>query len=75
MEPYLPREVFYRQKSGFGCPVDRWLRGELKQLAYDILLSQSARERGLFRPGYVRRLLDEHCSRRGATTRTGCGRC
>ena len=48
---------------GFSCPIDRWLRHELKPLAYDTLLSQSARQRGLFRPDYVRQLLDEHCSR------------
>jgi asparagine synthase (glutamine-hydrolysing) len=62
MEPYLPREVIYRKKMGFGCPIDEWLRAELKPLAYDTLLSQSARERGLLRPDYVHRLLDEHCS-------------
>ena len=62
MEPYLPREVIHRKKMGFGCPIDEWLRAELKPLAYDTLLSQAARERGLFRPDYVRRLLDEHCS-------------
>ena len=62
MEPYLPREVIYRKKMGFGCPIDEWLRAELKPLAYDTLLSQAARERGLMRPDYVRRLLDEHCS-------------
>ncbi|HVH81302.1 MAG TPA: asparagine synthase-related protein, partial [Stellaceae bacterium] len=64
MEPYLPREVIYRKKMGFGCPIDEWLRAELKPLAYDTLLSRSARERGLLRPDYVRRLLDEHCSGR-----------
>jgi asparagine synthase (glutamine-hydrolysing) len=62
MEPYLPREVIYRKKMGFGCPIDEWLRAELKPLAYETLLSQAARERGLLRPDYVRRLLDEHCS-------------
>ena len=62
MGPYLPREVIYRKKMGFGCPIDEWLRAELKPLAYDTLLSQRARERGLLRPDYVRRLLDEHCS-------------
>ena len=61
MEPYLPRELLYRPKMGFGCPVDHWFRNELKEMAYDTLLSQSARQRGLFRPDYVRRLLDEHC--------------
>jgi asparagine synthase (glutamine-hydrolysing) len=62
MEPYLPREVIYRKKMGFGCPIDEWLRAELKPLAYETLLSRAARERGLLRPDYVRRLLDEHCS-------------
>ena len=62
MRPYLPRTVLYRKKMGFGCPIDEWLRAELKPLAYDTLLSRSARERGLLRPDYVRQLLDEHCS-------------
>ena len=61
MEPYLPAKLLYRPKMGFSCPVDHWFRGELKELAYDTLLSQSARERGLFRADYVRLLLDEHC--------------
>ncbi len=62
MAPYLPPEILYRAKRGFGCPIDRWFRGELKELAYDTLLSQSARERGVFRPDYIERLLDEHCT-------------
>ncbi len=62
MAPYLPPEVIHRKKMGFGCPIDEWLRGELKPLAYDTLLAPAARERGLLRPDYVRRLLDEHCS-------------
>jgi asparagine synthase (glutamine-hydrolysing) len=64
MEPYLPRTILTRPKRGFGCPIDRWFRSELKEMAYDVLLSRSARQRGLFRPGYVRRLLDEHCAAR-----------
>ena len=61
MEPYLPAELLYRPKMGFSCPVDHWFRNEIKELAYDTLLSQSAKQRGLFRPDYVQRLLDEHC--------------
>ncbi|MGH7037731.1 MAG: asparagine synthase (glutamine-hydrolyzing) [Stellaceae bacterium] len=63
MKPYLPRPVLHRPKRGFGVPIEEWFRGALKELAYDTLLSQRARERGLFRAEYVRRLLDEHCSR------------
>ena len=62
MEPYLPKELLYRPKMGFGCPVDHWFRSELKEFAYETLLSQSARGRGLFRPAYVRTLLEEHCA-------------
>ena len=62
MEPYLPRAILHRRKMGFGIPIDRWLRGELRTLAYDTLLSQPARERGVMRPDYVRRLLDQHCA-------------
>ena len=54
--------MLYRPKMGFGCPVGDWLRSELKEFAYETLLSQSARERGLFRPAYVRQLLEEHCA-------------
>jgi len=60
MEPYLPAELLYRPKMGFSTPIDQWLRNNLKELAYDTLLSQTATERGLFRQEYVQRLLDEH---------------
>jgi asparagine synthase (glutamine-hydrolysing) len=70
MAPYLPPPILTRPKRGFGCPLDHWFRGAIKDLAYDILLSRAAAERGLFRPFYVRRLLDEHCaSRRDHHTR------
>jgi asparagine synthase (glutamine-hydrolysing) len=49
-----------RRKMGFGIPIDQWFRSDLKELAYDVLLSRSARERGLLRPDYVQGLLDQH---------------
>ena len=64
MEPYLPREVLYRKKMGFGCPVGDWLRGELREMAEDLLLSATACARGIFRKSYVERLLAEHISGR-----------
>lgn len=61
LEPFLPHEVLYRPKMGFGVPIDRWLRNEIKEFAHDILLSTEARQRGLVKPEYVQMLLDEHC--------------
>jgi asparagine synthase (glutamine-hydrolysing) len=48
MEPYLPRNVIHRPKAGFGAPVRRWLRGELKDWIADILSTDTLRSRGLF---------------------------
>lgn len=62
MEPYLPHEILYRKKMGFGVPIDNWLKTGLREYAYDVLLSQRAKQRGLIKADYVRRLLDEHCS-------------
>ncbi|MGY2989961.1 MULTISPECIES: asparagine synthase (glutamine-hydrolyzing) [Bradyrhizobium] len=62
MEPFLPHDVIYRPKMGFGCPVDHWLRGELKEMAYDLLLSPLAQSRGIMDRNAVQVLLDEHCS-------------
>jgi asparagine synthase (glutamine-hydrolysing) len=53
----LPPRVATRRKSGFGVPLDRWFRGELRPAANDLLLS---RDRGLFNRGELERLLREH---------------
>jgi asparagine synthase (glutamine-hydrolysing) len=37
-ERYLPRELLYRRKVGFGIPVADWLRGPLRPLLHDTLL-------------------------------------
>jgi asparagine synthase (glutamine-hydrolysing) len=64
MEPFLPRDVIYRPKSGFGAPLRRWLRAELKDMVQDLLGPESLRNRGYFDPGAVARLID--LDRRGA---------
>jgi asparagine synthase (glutamine-hydrolysing) len=66
MEPYLSHDLLYRPKMGFGCPIDHWLRGELKEMAYDVLLSDRAAARGIVEHNYVRELLDAHVSGREA---------
>ena len=56
----LPPAVGGRGKTGFGVPLGRWFREDLRELARDVL----ARDRGWFRAGEVRRLIDEHESGR-----------
>lgn len=60
LQGLLPREILRRKKMGFGVPLDIWFRRELKEMAYDTLLSKRCRERGYFRREVVQELLDEH---------------
>jgi asparagine synthase (glutamine-hydrolysing) len=60
VRPLLPREIIERPKMGFGVPLDSWFRHELKELAHDVLLSASLRNRGYFRQPVIERLLAEH---------------
>lgn len=59
-ETLIPKEIVYRKKKGFPVPVKQWLRGDLKQIAGDILLDTRTRDRGLFDMNYVHRLFDKH---------------
>jgi asparagine synthase (glutamine-hydrolysing) len=56
----LPAAVVDRPKQGFGVPIDRWLRGELRGLVHDVLLDTRTLQRGYFHEPVVRRLLGEH---------------
>ncbi len=62
MEPYLPHDLLYRPKMGFGVPIDRWLRDDMKAFAYETLLGDRATSRGLFDSRHIRALLDRHSS-------------
>ena len=58
MEPYLPHDVIYRPKSGFGAPLRRWMGHELRPLMGDLLSAESLNRRGLFDSAAVKRLID-----------------
>ncbi len=60
MEPYLPREVIYRRKKGFGIPIAAWFKGPLKGVLTDLLNPERLRAQGIFNPDYVTRLMNEH---------------
>lgn len=56
----LPDSILRRGKRGFGVPVARWFREDLRDLAGDVLLDARARSRGQLRPETVERLLRDH---------------
>jgi len=53
---YLPHDLVYRGKSGFGAPVGDWLRGPLRDWAEALLDERRLREEGHFDPLPVRAL-------------------
>jgi asparagine synthase (glutamine-hydrolysing) len=56
----LPPAVAGRGKAGFGVPLARWFRGDLRELAGDVLAS----DRGWFERSAVERLLADHAAGR-----------
>lgn len=56
----LPDEVFVRFKRGFGVPVSRWLRGELREYFEDRVLAPSSRVAEYLQMGAVERCFREH---------------
>jgi asparagine synthase (glutamine-hydrolysing) len=59
-EPYLPHDVIYRPKTGFGAPLRQWMRHELRDLLGDLLSVESVGRRGLFEPLAVQRLIEDN---------------
>jgi asparagine synthase (glutamine-hydrolysing) len=64
MEGILPPAITRRRKKGFNMPVATWLAGPLRELLEDTLAEHRLRSDGFFEARTVRRLLDEHYSRR-----------
>ena len=61
MEPFLPKSIIYRPKTGFGVPLRRWINKELNELLRDLLSSASIKNRGIFSAQSVEKLLmDNH---------------
>ena len=57
MEPFLPHDIIYRPKTGFGAPLRHWMRKELRPLLGDLLSIAALKRRGLFDPMAVQRLI------------------
>ncbi len=60
MRDRLPPQVIKRPKKGFGMPVAKWVKGDLRALVRDTFAPERLRRRGLFNADFVQRLLDEH---------------
>jgi asparagine synthase (glutamine-hydrolysing) len=61
---HVPQNLVDRPKSGFGIPIDGWLRGPLKSWASDLLSPARLRAQNLFNADRVAARMAEHMSGR-----------
>jgi asparagine synthase (glutamine-hydrolysing) len=57
---YVPPALVERPKTGFGIPLDSWLRGPLRDWAEALLDEQRLRREGFFEPAPIRQQWAEH---------------
>ena len=60
MRRRLPRSVFAKRKWGFGAPMGRWFRGELRELLRDTLSPTRLHQAGLMDPAVVEDIIRAH---------------
>jgi asparagine synthase (glutamine-hydrolysing) len=56
----LPPAIRKRPKMGFGVPISRWFRNELREELREVLLDPVSIGRGIFRPEAVAKMVGEH---------------
>jgi len=56
----LPAENLDRRKMGFGVPIGHWFRGKMQPFLREVVLSDKALRRGLFKPEVVKQLVEQH---------------
>ncbi|MGC2237487.1 MAG: asparagine synthase (glutamine-hydrolyzing) [Pyrinomonadaceae bacterium] len=56
----VPKEVVYRRKMGFGVPIGKWFRTDMKDFVRQILLSEKSLTRGIVRREMIEKYVREH---------------
>jgi asparagine synthase (glutamine-hydrolysing) len=59
---HVPRQLIDRPKTGFGIPIDSWLRGPLRDWCESLLDETLLREQGCFAAQPIRDKWREHLS-------------
>lgn len=61
---HVPRQLIDRPKMGFDVPIGKWLRGDLRPWAEDLLNEDRLHAQGVLRAGPIREAWQQHLSGR-----------
>jgi asparagine synthase (glutamine-hydrolysing) len=59
-EKYLPQDVIYRPKTGFGAPVRKWITTDMDEMIHEYLSPQKLNERGIYDAKAVWKLIEDN---------------
>lgn len=59
---YVPKNMIERPKSGFGIPIDHWLRGSLKEWANDLINKSVIEKQGYLNYALISKEWNQHLS-------------
>lgn len=68
---YIPRELMERPKVGFSVPLDKWLRGPLKERVLSLSTKEYLNTQGIFDVDYMQNFLDNYMQKGDAGAGTG----
>lgn len=64
LNKYVPKDLYDRPKMGFGIPIDKWLRGPLKEWAQDLLTDSMLEKHDFLNVSSIQQKWREHLSGR-----------
>lgn len=59
---YIPHEVIYRKKMGFGIPLKEWIEKDLKEYIGTYLSEKEIKDSGIFSYDEIKKIFQEHYS-------------
>ncbi len=68
---YIPREMLDRPKTGFGVPLDKWMRGALKDELIEYSSTGFLKNQGIFDPEYVSSFINNYLTKGDGGPATG----
>ena len=57
---YIPKELLDRPKKGFSVPIDKWMRGALKEELLSLTNKSYLQKQGVFEPEFTSRFVEKY---------------